>query len=97
MSAGGQRCAQANANASSPDVSLSVSAPHASPAALKPFHPIVRAWFRDTLGAPSAPQRKGWPAIASGANTLILAPTGTGKTLTAFLWELNQLIVDGLR
>jgi len=27
---------------------------------------------------------------------LILAPTGTGKTLTAFLWELNQLIVDGL-
>ncbi|HEV8446019.1 MAG TPA: DEAD/DEAH box helicase [Gemmatimonadaceae bacterium] len=44
---------------------------------------------------PSAPQREGWPAIASGAHTLILAPTGTGKTLTAFLWELNQLIVDG--
>src|SRR5690349_2530408 len=67
------------------------------PPALKPFHPIVRAWFRETLGAPSAPQRDGWPAIASGASTLILAPTGTGKTLTAFLWELNQLIVDGAR
>ena len=67
------------------------------PPALKPFHPIVRAWFRETLGAPSAPQRGGWPAIASGASTLILAPTGTGKTLTAFLWELNQLIVDGAR
>ena len=66
------------------------------PPALKPFHPVVRAWFRDTLGAPSPPQREGWPAIASGAHTLILAPTGTGKTLTAFLWELNQLIVDGL-
>src|SRR3954464_13343187 len=66
------------------------------PAALKPFHPIVRAWFRETLGAPSAPQREGWPAIASGSHTLILAPTGTGKTLTAFLWELNQLIVEGL-
>src|SRR5215813_6093342 len=65
------------------------------PPALKPFHPIVRAWFAETLGAPSAPQREGWPAIASGANTLILAPTGTGKTLTAFLWELNQLIVEG--
>jgi ATP-dependent helicase Lhr and Lhr-like helicase len=59
------------------------------------FHPLVGAWFAETLGAPSAPQRDGWPAIASGAHTLILAPTGTGKTLTAFLWELNRLIVDG--
>jgi len=65
------------------------------PPALKSFHPIVRAWFRETLGDPSPPQREGWPAIASGASTLILAPTGTGKTLSAFLWELNQLIVDG--
>ena len=66
-----------------------------TPAALKPFHPIVRGWFRDTLGSPSPPQKQGWPAIASGEHTLILAPTGTGKTLTAFLWELNQLIVRG--
>src|SRR5262245_52986222 len=64
---------------------------------LEPFHPLVRTWFGETLGAPSAPQREGWPAIASGAHTLILAPTGTGKTLAAFLWELNQLIGDGTR
>src|SRR5512146_1091294 len=64
---------------------------------LKPFHPHVRAWFRDTLGTPSAPQREGWPAIAAGSHTLILAPTGTGKTFAAFLWELNQLIVRGAR
>ncbi len=64
---------------------------------LEPFHPLVRTWFGEALGAPSAPQREGWPAIASGAHTLILAPTGTGKTLTAFLWELNQLIADGQR
>jgi ATP-dependent Lhr-like helicase len=63
--------------------------------ALGAFHPLVRAWFTETLGSPSAPQREGWPAIASGAHTLILAPTGTGKTLAAFLWELNALIVDG--
>lgn len=65
------------------------------PPALKPFHPLIRKWFTETLGAPSPPQREGWPAIAKGESTLILAPTGTGKTLTAFLWELNQLIIDG--
>src|SRR5512141_1924043 len=63
---------------------------------LAEFHPIVREWFIEMLGAPSAPQRAGWPAIASGADTLILAPTGTGKTLAAFLWELNALITEGL-
>jgi ATP-dependent Lhr-like helicase len=66
------------------------------PDPLASFHPIVRAWFADMLGAPSAPQRAGWPAIAEGSDTLILAPTGTGKTLAAFLWELNALITEGL-
>jgi ATP-dependent Lhr-like helicase len=61
------------------------------------FHPLVRKWFKETLGKPSDPQRKGWPAIASGAHTLVLAPTGTGKTLAAFLWELNELIVQGIK
>lgn len=64
---------------------------------LSTFHPIVREWFTDTLGAPSPPQVEGWPVIASGQHTLILAPTGTGKTLAAFLWELNALIVEGLK
>src|SRR6476661_11225193 len=61
------------------------------------FHPIIRTWFAETLGKPSEPQRMGWPAIATGAHTLILAPTGTGKTLAAFLWELNALIKAGLK
>src|SRR5947209_5223493 len=61
------------------------------------FHPTVRKWFKETLGDPSDPQREGWPAIASGAHTLILAPTGTGKTLAAFLWELNELITRGTK
>src|SRR5689334_22274352 len=69
-------------------------APRVDPA-LRPFHPIVRSWFREALGKPSLPQQRGWPTIAKGDHTLILAPTGTGKTLTAFLWELNALIVEG--
>src|SRR3954465_10109603 len=60
------------------------------------FHPLVAKWFKEELGNPSAPQKEGWPAIASGDDTLILAPTGTGKTLAAFLWELNRRSVDGL-
>ncbi|HEX9084201.1 MAG TPA: DEAD/DEAH box helicase, partial [Gemmatimonadaceae bacterium] len=68
-----------------------------NPSMLARFHPLVRRWFKETLGKPSDPQRAGWPAIASGAHTLILAPTGTGKTLAAFLWELNDLIVRGTK
>ena len=67
-----------------------------TPAALRGFHPTVRRWFTETLGTPSPPQQQGWPAIASGEHALILAPTGTGKTLAAFLWELNALITEGL-
>ena len=61
------------------------------------FHPLVRRWFKETFGEPSDPQREGWPAIASGAHTLVLAPTGTGKTLAAFLWELNEIIARGTK
>lgn len=64
--------------------------------ALKGLHPEVRQWFLDRIGNPSEPQQGGWPSIASGSHTLILAPTGTGKTFAAFLWELNDLIVRGL-
>ncbi len=60
------------------------------------FHPVTRDWFRSALGEPTAPQRLGWPAIARGESTLILAPTGTGKTLTAFLWCLNRLLFHAL-
>ena len=63
-------------------------------AALGLFHPITAAWFRAVFDGPTAPQREGWPAIARGESTLILAPTGTGKTLTAFLWCLDQLMMQ---
>src|SRR5271165_2569964 len=58
------------------------------------FHPVTAAWFREVFEEPTAPQRLGWPAIARGESTLILAPTGTGKTLTAFLWCLDRLMLQ---
>ncbi len=61
--------------------------------ALALFHPMTAEWFRAVFDRPTAPQVLGWPAIARGDHTLILAPTGTGKTLTAFLWCLNRLML----
>ena len=59
------------------------------------FHPVTAAWFKAVFDAPTAPQRLGWPVIARGENALILAPTGTGKTLAAFLWCLDRLMLEG--
>jgi len=58
------------------------------------FHPAVADWFRASFAAPTPPQTQGWPAIARGDSTLILAPTGSGKTLTAFLWCINRLMFE---
>jgi ATP-dependent Lhr-like helicase len=59
------------------------------------FLPPVQQWFRQTLGEPTLPQRRGWPAIAAGQHTLILAPTGSGKTLASFLACLDHLWRQG--
>ncbi|MEM7219035.1 MAG: DEAD/DEAH box helicase [Pseudomonadota bacterium] len=58
--------------------------------ALNAFHPELARYFRTEIGTPTDVQRAAWPIIAARKNALITAPTGSGKTLTAFLWALNR-------
>lgn len=66
----------------------------ADPLAL--FHPVVANWFRGRFAAPTQAQVVSWPAIAAGHHTLLAAPTGSGKTLSAFLVCIDRLLRQGL-
>ncbi|MGB8382350.1 MAG: ATP-dependent helicase, partial [Dermatophilaceae bacterium] len=58
---------------------------------LERFSPATADWFREAFAAPTEAQRGAWEAISSGRHTLVVAPTGSGKTLSAFLWALDRL------
>lgn len=59
------------------------------------FHPLIRQWFREFVGVPTDIQDRAWPEIAKGNHVLVTAPTGSGKTLTAFLWAINNFLSGG--
>jgi ATP-dependent helicase Lhr and Lhr-like helicase len=59
-------------------------------------HPIVREWFLSRFGSPTEPQEQGWPHILAHRTTLIAAPTGSGKTLSAFLACIDRLVRQAL-
>ena len=61
------------------------------------FHPAVAAWFHGAFSAPTQAQVQAWPLIRSGRPTLVAAPTGSGKTLTAFLAAIDELVREGVR
>jgi len=62
---------------------------------LQSFHPSVQLWFTRDVGTPTRPQAEGWPHIRAGEHVLIAAPTGTGKTLAAFLSAIDVLLRQG--
>lgn len=51
-------------------------------------------WFVGRFPAPTPAQAAAGPRILAGENALIVSPTGTGKTLAAFLPILHQLSLD---
>src|SRR3954463_6288768 len=58
---------------------------------LASFSAPTRAWFQAAFASPTPAQVGAWQAIAAGRNALVVAPTGSGKTLSAFLWSLDRL------
>ncbi|QIS01866.1 ATP-dependent helicase [Nocardia brasiliensis] len=55
------------------------------------FSPATQEWFDGAFPAPTSAQLGAWAAIAAGEHTLVIAPTGSGKTLSAFLWAIDRL------
>jgi ATP-dependent Lhr-like helicase len=60
------------------------------------FHPAVESWFRKTFAGPTEAQARAWPAIQAGRHVLVAAPTGSGKTLSAFLAAIDSLVRRGI-
>jgi ATP-dependent helicase Lhr and Lhr-like helicase len=78
-----------------------IDEPHPRPSGpstmpLHDFHPAVAAWFEATFPAPTTAQSAAWPAIRGGKHTLVAAPTGSGKTLTAFLAAIDALVQESV-
>jgi len=61
------------------------------------FHPLIQKWFDSQFDSPTDIQSQAWPRIANREHLLITAPTGSGKTLTAFLWSINRFVTGDLK
>lgn len=56
------------------------------------FSAPTRTWFGAAFAEPTPAQAGAWEAIGAGRHALVVAPTGSGKTLSAFLWSLDRLL-----
>jgi len=55
------------------------------------LRPYVKEWFKKNFKEFTLPQKFAIPLIHKKKNVLVTAPTGSGKTLSAFLAILNEL------
>src|SRR5215469_5447177 len=62
--------------------------------ALAGFSEATASWFRAAFAEPTAAQAGAWDAIRNGEHALVVAPTGSGKTLVAFLWAIDKLATE---
>jgi len=74
-----------------PEVPLSANTPEPDPASANPLASVIHDWFARRHGEPTPIQAAAWPVITEGRHVLIVSPTGTGKTLAAFLGVLDAL------
>jgi ATP-dependent Lhr-like helicase len=58
---------------------------------LERFGPATQDWFRGAFAEPTPAQLGAWDAISHGRHALVVAPTGSGKTLSAFLWAIDRI------
>src|SRR5512144_3161990 len=63
--------------------------------ALERFSAPTREWFAAAFAEPTAAQVGAWDAISQRRHALVVAPTGSGKTLSAFLWAIDRLMAEG--
>ncbi|QIG38634.1 DEAD/DEAH box helicase [Microbacterium sp. 4R-513] len=55
------------------------------------FSPATQDWFRGAFAQPTNAQIGAWDAISAGKHALVVAPTGSGKTLSAFLYAIDRV------
>src|SRR4051812_45777843 len=64
------------------------------PGPLERFSAATRTWFAAAFAEPTPAQAGAWDAIGAGRHALVVAPTGSGKTLSAFLWSIDRLLTE---
>ncbi len=66
--------------------------PFTAQQSMESLNPFVRNWFAAKYKEPTPPQRYSFKLIREKKNLLITAPTGSGKTFSAFMAVLSDLM-----